>query len=381
MYLRTVLMTGNRATEKRNSMKEDNSNSPRNLRAGDWVEVRSREEILATLDKNGCLDNLPFMPEMFAFCGQRLRVYKRAHKTCDTVNDYKGRRMKDAVHLEGARCNGQSHGGCEASCLIYWKTAWLRAPAQTVPESKSRQDELQTIGKREVHPCTEADVLAALHKRPVDESKPAYVCQATQVPAATEPLPWWEWRQYVEDYRSGNVKLGRMAKSFLYMAYLHGLINLGIGIGPALRWVYDRVQDLRRGVPFPRRAGKLPVGARTPIVKLDLHPGEWVRVKSFDTIRETCDQENMNRGMRWDAELAPYCGGTYQVLKRVSKIINEKTGEMQEMKNPCIILDSVVCQARYSECRLFCPRSIYPYWREIWLERVPPDAHKSGADR
>jgi hypothetical protein len=361
-------------------MKEDNSNSPRNLKAGDWVEVRSREEILATLDKNGCLDNLPFMPEMFAFCGQRLRVYKRAHKTCDTVNDYKGRRMKDAVHLEGARCNGQSHGGCEASCLIYWKTAWLRAPAQTVPESKSRQDERQTIGKREAHPCTEADVLAALHKRPVDESKPAYVCQATQVPAATEPLPWWEWRQYVEDYRSGNVKLGRMAKSFLYMAYLHGLINLGIGIGPALRWIYDRVQGLRRGVPFPRRAGKLPVGTRTPMVKLDLHPGEWVRVKSFDTIRETCDQENMNRGMRWDAELAPYCGGTYQVLKRVSKIINEKTGEMQEMKNPCIILDSVVCQARYSECRLFCPRSIYPYWREIWLERVPPDAHKPGAD-
>ena len=40
------------------------------------------------------------------------------------------------------------------------------------------------------------------------------------------------------------------------------------------------------------------------------------------------------------------------------------------MKNPCIILDSVVCQARYHACRMFCPRSIYPYWREIWLERV-----------
>jgi len=54
----------------------------------------------------------------------------------------------------------------------------------------------------------------------------------------------------------------------------------------------------------------------------------------------------------------------------VTKIVNEKTGKMQQMKSPCIILDSVVCQARYSECRLFCPRSIYPYWREIWLERV-----------
>jgi hypothetical protein len=86
----------------------------------------------------------------------------------------------------------------------------------------------------------------------------------------------------------------------------------------------------------------------------------------------------MNRGMRWDAEMAPYCGGTYQVLKRVTKIINEKTGKMQEMKAPCIILDSVVCQARYSECRLFCPRSIYPYWREIWLERIASSAPVAG---
>jgi hypothetical protein len=43
---------------------------------------------------------------------------------------------------------------------------------------------------------------------------------------------------------------------------------------------------------------------------------------------------------------------------------------MVEMKNPCIVLDSVVCQARYSSCRMFCPKSMYPYWREAWLERV-----------
>jgi len=362
-------------------MKEDNSNPSTKLKAGDWVEVRSREEILATLDENGCLENLPFMPEMFAFCGQRLRVYKRAHKTCDTVNDYKGRRMKDAVHLEGLRCSGQAHGGCEASCLIYWKTAWLRTPNQTDPDATSPQNRPQLAGKAEGRHCTEADVWAAVHKRSEGTRKPAYVCQATQVPAATEPLPWWEWKQYVEDYTSGNVKLGRMAKSFLYMVYLHGLINLGIGLGAPLRWIYDRFQSLRRGVPFPRRGGKLPTGTRTPAVKLDLQPGEWVRVKSFNSIRETCDQENMNRGMRWDAELAPYCGGTYQVLKRVSKIINEKTGEMQEMKSPCIILDSVVCQARYSECRLFCPRSIYPYWREIWLERAEINAKEPEPSR
>ena len=77
-----------------------------------------------------------------------------------------------------------------------------------------------------------------------------------------------------------------------------------------------------------------------------------------------------NRGMLWDGEMVPYCGGTYQVLARVTRLIDENTGRMQELKYPCIILDSVVCQSRFSSCRMFCPRSIYPYWREIWLERV-----------
>jgi hypothetical protein len=74
--------------------------------------------------------------------------------------------------------------------------------------------------------------------------------------------------------------------------------------------------------------------------------------------------------MFWDAELVPYCGNTYKVLRRVTKIISEQTGKMMEMHTPCIILDTVVCQAKYSACRMFCPRAMYPYWREIWLERV-----------
>ena len=95
-----------------------------------------------------------------------------------------------------------------------------------------------------------------------------------------------------------------------------------------------------------------------------------MRVKSHREILKTVDTGNRNRGMFWDAELVPYCGGTYQVLKRVFRLIDEKTAKMVEMKNPCIVLDTVVCQARYSPCRMLCPKSMYPYWREIWLERV-----------
>src|SRR5436190_20493355 len=117
------------------------------LRSGDWVEVRSKEEILATLDGSGQLEGMPFMPEMFAFCGKRLRVYKRAHKTCDTVFPTRSRLVPGAVHLE-TRCDGQAHGGCQAGCLLFWKEAWLKrvdesaAPATAlsgndVPNDKS----------------------------------------------------------------------------------------------------------------------------------------------------------------------------------------------------------------------------------------------------
>jgi hypothetical protein len=340
--------------------------------AGEWVEVRSKEEILRTLDKRAQLEGLPFMPQMLQYCGQRFRVFKRAHKTCDTVNDYKGRKMNSAVHLEGIRCDGGAYGGCEAACLIFWKEAWLksvadpRSPAAVSPEFEP------TVGTASGSGCREEDVLAgtkASASAGESAQDPVYVCQATQVPAATEPLPWWNVLQYVEDLASGNAGVGRMARGFIYMGF-NGLANAGIGAGRPLRWLYDVFQRLRGGIPYPRKRGRIPAGAKTPDVKLNLQPSEWVRVKSYNEILETLDVHNKNRGLYFDAEMVPYCGRSFRVLRRVERILDEKTGKMMELKNPCIMLDGVVCQSRYSECRLFCPRSIYSYWREIWLERA-----------
>jgi hypothetical protein len=351
--------------------------------AGEWVEVRSKEEILKTLDGKGQLEGLPFMPQMFQYCGQRFRVFKRAHKTCDTVNDYKGRRMNGAVHLDGIRCDGAAYGGCEAACLIFWKEAWLKRiaePHSPVPISPAPEPHQ---GSSAISGCREEDVWAGTQaSASKHDEDPAYVCQATQVPAATEPLSWWNIWQYIEDLSSGNVGLRRMACGFIYMAY-NGLVNAGIGVGRLLRWSYDVFQRLRGGIPYPRRRGRIPAGASTPGGKLDLQPGEWIRVKSYEEILATLDVNNKNRGLYFDAEMVPYCERSFRVLKRVTKILNEKTGKMMEFKNPCIILEGVVCQSRYSECRLFCPRSIYSYWREIWLERVsendPRTVNRSAA--
>src|SRR3954470_15572511 len=146
------------------------------LKAGDWIEVRAKEEILQTLDKDGRLEGLPFMPQMFKYCGKRLRVFKRAHKTCDTVFPVRGRRLESAVHLE-TRCDGQAYGGCQAGCLIFWKEAWLKRVG--APEFKS-------IPTATAAPavCTEQDVWAGTRAPgQANEPDPNYVCQATRYPS------------------------------------------------------------------------------------------------------------------------------------------------------------------------------------------------------
>ena len=348
-------------------------------RSGDWVEIRTKEEILQTLDGNGRLDELPFMPSMLQYCGRRFRVFKRAHKTCDTVNDYKGRRMNNTVHLDGVRCDGKAYGGCDAACLIFWKEAWLKKVEG--PDSMTRVDYEQPARLAVGGGCREEDVWAGTKAGDSwDPENPTYACQATQVPAATRPLAWWDVRQYIEDYVSGNVESARIPCGFIYMGY-NGLINSGLGLGRILRWLYDVYQKLTGGIPYPRRLGKIPLGSGTPVgERLNLQAGEWVRVKSYQAILRTLDVHNKNRGLYFDAEMVPYCGKTFRVLKRVKRIVNEKTGKVIEFKNPCIILEGVTCGSRYSECRLFCPRSIYSYWREIWLERVSGDGQTSSHD-
>jgi hypothetical protein len=342
----------------------------RRLRAGEWVEVRSKEEILRTLDEKGQLDGLPFMPNMFAYCGQRLRVHKRAHKTCDTVFPVRGRRMLDSVHL-GTRCDGEPYGGCQASCLIFWKDAWLKRVVSTdLSAEKTAAEKDPPLASGEG--CTEQDVWAGTRAAgPQDAQDPAYVCQATQLPYASNDLAWWDPRQYVEDYTSGNVGLWRIVKGFVYSCYSH-LTEADYGQGRVMRRFYDTFHPLWRGTLYPRRRGTIPADVATPLPPqpLNLQPGEWVRVKSHTEILRTLNTQNKNRGLYFDAEMVPYCGGTYRVLKRVSKILDERTGKMSRMRTESILLEGAVCQSRYSTCRMFCPRGIYPFWREIWLERV-----------
>ncbi|TIN31087.1 MAG: hypothetical protein E5Y31_04185 [Mesorhizobium sp.] len=342
------------------------------LRVGDWVEVRSKEEILRTLDTDGRLEKLPFMPQMFQYCGRRFRVYKRAHKTCDTINFAGGRKLSSGIHLENLRCDGDAFGGCQAACLIFWKEAWLK-PVDS-PSSNEAISPRTTMANGKG--CTEIDVLTATHAKSQPFSGgPRYSCQATELLEATTPLSWWDARQYVEDYASGNANTKRLLVGLVYAAVFNiyrFMRRLRLGrLSVVVSWLYDKVQQIYGGVPFPRYRGSIPAGQPAPTVKLDLQPGELIRVRSYEEILKTLDTDNKNRGLYFDAEMVPYCGHTFRIRSRVTTFVNEKTGLINRLRGPAVILEKVWCNSRYSNCRMQCPRAVYPWWREIWLERVP----------
>jgi hypothetical protein len=334
-----------------------------NLRVGELVEVRSELEILATLDENGELENLPFMPEMLQFCGQQFRVGKLALKLCDTINWTGMYRMQHAVHLQGVRCDGQAHGGCQAGCLVYWKEAWLKRVEADGPEPGADGAEpggAPAASQQEQLPrCTRIELVARAHRHGVAalSGEETFTCQATElIRAAPERIPSWDLRQYLLDIRSGNATTLATIRSVCV-----GLFNEFQDLS---RKVLPERLRLWGGKRFPFIEGKL---KKTPEASLGLERGELVRVKSKEAIVQTLDVHNGNRGMSFDAEMLKYCGRQARVLRRVEQIIDERSGKMMRFKNPCIVLEDVICTSDYHR---LCPRSIYPYWREIWLERV-----------
>jgi hypothetical protein len=338
------------------------------FRTGTLVEVRSKEEILATLDQHGCVEGMPFMPEMLQFCGQRFRVSAVAHKTCDTARQtWKARRLQATVHLAGIRCDGLAHGGCQAECNLFWKDEWLK-PA---PDKGFGSARPAAAMNAPADGCTDAQLLANRNlPSDAEGEEPRYSCQATEMYKATQPLAWWDVRQYVFDVVTGNHSAGRVLR-VLFLASLRWLLP-HVPCGYRLfKGFHDWIHLWLSGRASPSLHGQIPEGASTPTGRLDLKPGEYVRIKAQTEIEQTIDKNGRNRGLSFDSEeMAPYCGRVMKVRKSVTKIIDEPTGKMLHMKQPCIMLEGVVCNAEYASCRLNCPRAIPSYWREIWLERV-----------
>jgi len=296
---------------------------------GELVRIRSLEEIAATLDAHGCLDGLPFMPEMAKYCGTTGTVFRYV----DKIYDYGGRkdlrRMKDAVLVAGLRCDGSAHDGCQARCYLLWKTAWLTAAdAPAAVSAKTSIDLGPTFVKQG------------------EEKK--YVCQFTELVRASSRMSPRDPRRDLRPLIGGNVTIAAFA-----VAMLTRLFNVA--------------QRLRGGIGFP--ANKPSSTTTSPRTDLNLQPGEVVRVREPERIFETLDRVGKNRGLWFDRDMLKHTKQQFKVLARVDRIIDDASGRMRPMKTPCIVLDGVDASG---EVLGFCPQHDLVFWREAWLERSEP---------
>jgi hypothetical protein len=318
------------------------SSDKRPLRPGDVVEVRSAAEILATLDSDAALEKMPFMPEMARYVGRRFTVTRRVDRICDTIAATGTRRMSDTVYLDGPRCDGAGHDGCQAGCMLYWKDAWLR-----------RVDDQSGVGGECGEAAVKLERLAQAGARTVREIEgqrsEVWRCQATEAFNATAELKKSYLPQYWREMTNGNFGLLRFIR----------LLTQGF-----ILEIARRVGLLR---PLPLRGpGSESKGGES----LGLQPGDLVQVRSPSEIAATLDEKGLNRGLSFDREMLPYCGRTFRVRDRVRRIVDDVTGRMLKIPKDCVILEGVVCSGELTPACWFCPRQIYPFWRESWLRRV-----------
>ena len=129
-------------------------------------------------------------------CGRQFRVLRRAEKTCleASAGEYSVREFfrNDVFLLEGLRCSGAQHDGCQRLCMFLWKMAWLR----------KLEDEQRGV-------VADLPGLEALRSKLKTKSAPGrYFCQSTQLIKATRPEPMAKvqiFRKCLRDVRSGAV--------------------------------------------------------------------------------------------------------------------------------------------------------------------------------
>jgi hypothetical protein len=315
------------------------------LRPGDVVEVKSAAEILATLDGDASVDKMPFMPEMLQYVGRRFSVSRRVDKICDTIAYTGSRRMLDTVYLENLRCDGSGHAGCQGGCLLYWKEDWLRRVEDGDAPPKPGDGGV-AVGELQRHAATGARTTRTLDGVPTE----VWRCQATEAVKATEPLKLSDPSQYRRELTNGNFGLLHFLRVLMRAVVLEAANRLGL-----LRRLPLRGSGAQSAVPRQR---------------LGLKPGDVVQVRSPEEIARTLDENGLDRGLSFDREMLPFCGKTFRVRDRVERLVDDKTGRLLNIRRDCIILEGVVCTGEHSVGSWYCPRQIYAYWRESWLQPV-----------
>ena len=95
-----------------------------NLRSGELVRVKNKDEIRVTLDKMGKNRGLAFTPEMVRYCGSTYLVIRRVKNLIDEATGVR-HEIFGTVILENVRCDGTYHSKCPRGCYLLWREIWL----------------------------------------------------------------------------------------------------------------------------------------------------------------------------------------------------------------------------------------------------------------
>ncbi|MCK6620528.1 MAG: hypothetical protein HUU32_18380 [Calditrichaceae bacterium] len=297
------------------------------LKVGDIVEVLPYRQILETLDENGQLENMPFMPEMLQYCGQQFRVYKRVNYVCIDGNGMRG--LSRTVNLENIYCDGFNHDNCQRSCTLFWKDAWLKKCSDGMGVNDIQKTSIKDTDGLKTH---------------VDNGK-QYICQSTRLmEASIEVKGLSKISHLLRESLSGNRKFSK------FLADLFSYIHFKLG----------------KNSPKSHCQFLIGEGSGTSRESLNLQPGDWVEVKSKEEIKRTLDKYGKNRRLVFTSEMHHFCGKRFRVRQRLDKMISEKNGQMIQLKDT-VLLEDVVC---YGICKLGCSRYLHHWWREIWLRKV-----------
>ncbi len=106
-------------------LNQQSCNEVLGLQPAELVEVKSVEEIMATLNLNRRHKGLRWMTGMRKHCGKRYRVLKRLERII-LEDTGELRNMKNTVLLDGCMCDGKDFGNCDRCCFHFWREAWLR---------------------------------------------------------------------------------------------------------------------------------------------------------------------------------------------------------------------------------------------------------------
>jgi hypothetical protein len=92
---------------------------------GEMVRVRSKAEIMPTLDGMKRYEGCRFMDEMWQFCGGTYKILKKVNQMVDE-REVKLMKLKNVYILEGLICEGSwPFTSCDRSCFYFWKAVWL----------------------------------------------------------------------------------------------------------------------------------------------------------------------------------------------------------------------------------------------------------------